>query len=105
MPMSPALETIDEAIAAFTLEGVLREKAPYGNGHINDTFLLACDTAKGEKKYILQRMNHSIFQDPVSLMENVANVTAYLQKNILAKGGDPARETLSVIKTRSGANY
>lgn len=105
MAMRPALETIDEAIAAFTLEGVLREKSPYGNGHINDTFLLTCDTAKGEKKYILQRMNHSIFKDPVSLMENVANVTAYLQKVILERGGDPARETLSVIRTKDGENY
>lgn len=105
MPMHPAFETIDEAIAAFTLEGVLREKAPYGNGHINDTFLLTCGTAKGEKKYILQRMNHSIFQDPAALMENVANVTAYLQKAILERGGDPARETLRVIKTKGGENY
>ena len=105
MPMSPAPETIDEAIAAFTLEGVLREKVPYGNGHINDTFLLTCDTAKGEKKYILQRMNHSIFQNPAALMENVANVTAYLQKGILERGGDPARETLTVIKTKDGENF
>lgn len=105
MSINLAPKTIDEAIAAFALEGALREKSPYGNGHINDTFLLTCDTKKGTKKYILQRMNHSIFQDPASLMENVANVTAYLQKSILAKGGDPARETLNVIRTKTGTDY
>ena len=39
---------------------------PYGNGHINDTFLVVAD-----KRYILQRMNTSIFTRPVELMENI----------------------------------
>ena len=37
---------------------------PYGNGHINDTFLV-----KREKRYILQRMNHSIFPNPKRMMD------------------------------------
>ncbi len=98
-------ETIDKAIAAFCLKGTLRSASPYGNGHINDTFLVTCDLAGAEKKYILQRMNHSIFQNPQALMENVAGVTSYLQKKIAEKNGDPDRETLSVIQTKDGENY
>lgn len=97
---------IDEAIAQFALAGTLTEKSPYGNGHINDTFLLIYELPEGEKKqYILQRMNHTIFKNPVQLMENVVNVTEYLRKYILSAGGNPDRETLNVVKTKDGGIY
>lgn len=105
MSQSLTPEIIENAAKAFCLEGVLQEKKPYGNGHINDTFLLVCDDAGKEKKYILQRMNHSIFKNPMALMENIVNVTAYLRKTISARGGDPDRETLCVIKTKDGEDY
>lgn len=105
MSESPAFEDLKNTAAAFRLEGSPREITPYGNGHINDTFLLLCDDGGAEKKYILQRMNRSIFKDPAALMENIANVTAYLQEEIRKSGGDPNRETLCVIKTRTGKNY
>ena len=72
---NPACAKIEEAIAAFELEGELIDGKPYGNGHINDTFLLTCETKEGSRRYILQRMNHSIFKNPQQLMENVVNVT------------------------------
>lgn len=97
---------IDKVIDQFAIEGKLIEKRPYGNGHINDTFLLTYEMPDGTKEqYILQRMNHSIFKNPQQLMDNVVNVTEYLRKVIVAQGGDPERETLNVIKTRSGDSY
>lgn len=98
-------ETINNAIAAFQLEGSPRDVHSYGNGHINDTYLVTYGDAGTEKKYILQRMNHSIFQNPQALMENVAGVTSYLREKIKERNGDPDRETLSVVKTKSGENY
>ncbi len=105
MTKTPAPETIDNAIAAFRLAGIPRSVNPHGNGHINDTYLVICDDAGNVKKYILQRMNHSIFRNPQALMENVAGVTSYLQEKIRERNGDPNRETLSVIKTKDGKNY
>lgn len=97
---------IEEVIAQFAIEGKLAGKKPYGNGHINDTFLLVYETADGgQKQYILQRMNHGVFKNPQQLMENVVRVTEYLRKVILAQGGDPDRETLNVVKTAEGASY
>lgn len=107
---NPACAKIAEAIAAFPIEtaqnGSLAECSPYGNGHINDTFLLRCK-AQGnhEQKFILQRMNHEIFQNPPKLMENIVHVTQYLHKIILSEGGDPNRETLNVLQTRDGADF
>lgn len=99
-------DKIDNAIAQFTQKGSLIEKKPYGNGHINDTYLLTYELSGGQtRQYILQRMNHSIFKRPKLLMENMVNVTEYLRKIIAAQGGDPDRETLNVIKTKNGASY
>lgn len=102
----PAWNNIDEVTARFAIEGRLLEKRPYGNGHINDTFLLRYETPEGgEKKYILQRMNHTIFRNPRQLMENIVNVTEYLREKILAQGGDAERETLYVVRAKNGAPY
>ena len=69
-------DRIGEVAAQFQTEGGAVEHAPYGNGHINDTFLVVCETGEGRRKrYILQRMNRSIFKMPQQLMENVVNVT------------------------------
>ena len=38
-------------------------------------------------------------------MENIFGVTEYLRNVIRSEGGDPDRETLAYIKTKSGANY
>ncbi|MBS6396844.1 MAG: aminoglycoside phosphotransferase family protein [Clostridiales bacterium] len=85
----------------FQIEGKMESIEPHGSGHINDTFLLTCSMEAGkDKRYILQRMNHEIFKDPVGLMENVVNVTDFLQERIRESGGDPEREALNVIQTR-----
>lgn len=107
---NPACARIDEAVAAFgiadAINGTLVQQSPYGNGHINDTFLLRYETANhSEKKYILQRMNHDIFRNPPLLMENIVHVTDHLRGIIRSRGGDPERETLNVLKTRDGASF
>ena len=67
--------------------------APYGDGHINDTYLTS------SKQFILQKINTNIFKDYEKLMENIEGVTSFLKEKIIAAGGDPERETLTVIKS------
>ena len=65
-----------EAIAHFQYEGRLLRDIPFGNGHINDTFLLTFEVRKmGRMKVILQRMNKHVFEDPILLMENIMGIT------------------------------
>lgn len=95
-----------EAIENLCFEGTYKENMPWGNGHINDTYLLIYENEKKEpKRYILQRMNKSIFTKPIELMENVLGVTSYLRKIIIENGGDPDRETLNVIPAKNGKSY
>lgn len=93
-------------IPHFKIEGTLIEDIPYGNGHINDTFLLKFKLENGDvQKIILQRINHEIFKQPIEVMENILGVTTYLKKQILEHNGDPDRETLNVILTTEDLPY
>lgn len=85
--------TGNEILQHFEIE---LNTVPYGNGHINDTYLATMP------RYILQRINTSIFTDPDGLMENIENVTAFLRKKIAAVGGDAERGTLTVVPTKEG---
>lgn len=99
-------EQVAEAIRGFRYEGELVWKKPYGSGHINDTFLLKYKIdGMGSIKVILQRMNREIFRNPEQLMENIVNVTSFLRKKIEENGGDPDRETLTVIPAKDGKPY
>lgn len=91
---------IQEIINAFNFEGDLIDYQSYGSGHINDTFRLNY----GEHQYILQRINHEIFTKPQELMDNIHMLTEYLKKEIEKEGGNPERETLSLILTKDNEN-
>lgn len=71
----------------------------YGNGHINETYLVE------PKKYILQKINTEIFKNVDELMENIVNVTDFLRDKIIKADGNPDRETLSVIRTLDGKPF
>ena len=102
MMKSVTLSLLQSAANAFDFGGpVLCDAHHYGEGHINDTFVVWREDHS--KRFILQRINTDTFTDPVGLMENVCSVTRHLRAKILAEGGDPARETLNVIPTLSGS--
>ena len=87
----------------FDYGGKMISVSPFGNGHINDTFLVTVDTGDGRRKpYILQKMNKDVFHKPLELMENVMGVTSFLRKKIIAVGGNPERETLTIIPDKEG---
>ena len=99
---SVTLSLLQSAANAFDFGGpVLCDAHHYGEGHINNTFVIWREDHS--KRFILQRINTDTFTDPVGLMENVCSVTRHLRAKILAEGGDPARETLNVIPTLSGS--
>ena len=87
---------LNAILSNFSIQSKIEE---YGNGHINDTYL----TSAGN--HILQRINTAIFKDPQRLMDNIEKVTEFLRKKIVAEGGNPDRETLTVIKTLDGKNF
>ena len=77
----------------------------YGEGHINDTFRLTVNDDGKEIHYILQRINNRLFTDVEKLMHNIELVTDFCRKSVLARGGDPMRECLTLIRTKDGKAY
>ena len=90
---------IGEALTAY-FDNAVRSCAPYGNGHINDTFLVIAD-----RRYILQRMNHQVFPRPDEVMENILGVTEFLRAKARGMGADVDRCTLRVVPTQEGTPY
>lgn len=103
--MSADFPDLEPVAAAFDVRGTLLESAPHGSGHINDTFVAVFSQAGARVRYIFQRINHRIFQDPVALMDNILRVTEASWERLRREGdvADVSRRTLRVIPTRAGA--
>lgn len=92
--------TVRDIAEKFGIEGVIREVRPYGDGHINDTFLVKTTA----KKYVMQRINTFVFTDAEVLMNNIVSVTSYLNAQIDAQHGD-VRQKIRIIPTIEGKYY
>ncbi|MBE6904287.1 MAG: aminoglycoside phosphotransferase family protein [Ruminococcaceae bacterium] len=89
----------------FNVEGELIFAEAYGCGHINDTYAAYFSCGDKKVRYTVQRINHLVFKNPIDVIENIAKVTNHLREKIIKNGGDPKRETLSLISTKSGNDY
>ncbi len=98
-------EEIIDIVSKFDIDADLYDFRQYGSGHINSTFKLSCKSGAQERKYTLQNINTNVFKHPEWVMDNIVRVTTFLKEKIIAEGGDPERETLTVIPTKKGGNY
>lgn len=97
---------MEDAIKNIAFEGKFIDSESYGNGHINDTFLIHHKHQNGTViRSILQRVNHDTFKHPEQLMENIASVTEFMRKKIVENKGDVNRETMTIIPTIEGKRY
>lgn len=88
-------EELMKTAGQFAVEDVL-DCMPFGNGLINDTYLVTCNGAK----YVLQALNTNVFQEPLGVMENIEQVSAHLAK----KNHNP-RTVLQLVYTKDGKNH
>ena len=95
-----------EVLGAYDFPATLLGAVRYGQGHINDTFCVLCQPQEGDCiRFVLQGLSSAAFPHPEELMENFIGITSYLREKVGAAGGDPARETLSLVKTRDGKDF
>jgi hypothetical protein len=85
----------------FQIDGEFVSAAPYGSGHINDTYCAVFHQAGLPVRFILQRINHHIFTKPAALMENIQRVTSHLATQV-ADEPDRERRVLTLIPARDG---
>ena len=97
---------LSEVLGAYDFPATLLGAVRYGQGHINDTFCLVCQPQEGNAiRFILQGLSTAAFPHPEELMENFIGITSYLRDKVIAAGGDPMRETLSLVKTRDCKDF
>lgn len=72
----------------------------FGSGHINDTFIVNTSLGTEQVRFVLQRINSSVFRDPAAVMENVGRVTEYLHAKSPGK-----HSSLTLVPTVGGAHF
>ena len=90
--MNPVLQ----AAGHFLFKGTVIEAKPFGNGHINRTFLVTTSS----ENYVLQALNTSVFKDPEAIFFNSDLLHTHLEEH------HPDSELLiPLIPTKHGKNY
>ena len=100
------MDHLGAAAAAFAAPGAVVELREYGQGNVNDTFLVSVADPEGER-FILQRLNPRVFQRPELIMANLATVTGHVQRHRLASPESPPRrwELPHARLTRDGRDH
>lgn len=84
----------------FLIRGEVVSFSTISSGHINDTFLANCSN---KKKYVLQKLNTSVFKDYVNIVENKVIVSEHL--NTFYKKVDSKYKSIQFIKTHKESFY
>lgn len=71
-------------VSHFQLADAVREIKPLGSGLINDTYKVI--TENNNPDYVLQRINHAIFQNVDMLQANIEAVTRHIRTKLQEKG-------------------
>lgn len=96
---------LENIVKHFKFKGKFLEGNSYGEGHINDTYLVVFQDGDNKNYYILQRLNSNIFKNIAQLMNNVKLVTDFVRSKVIEAGGNPARECMKIIDTVEDKTY
>lgn len=80
------MKDFKEIMSHFAIEGEAETVSPFGEGLINDTYLVK--TSGDEPDYVLQRINHTVFKDVEGMQNNIMAVTAHIRKKLEEEGTD-----------------
>jgi len=90
---------IEDVIKKFDIKGELVNIEINDSGNINNTYVATFKLSNNcLKKYLVQRINTTVFTEPYKLMKNIEGVTAYLKKQLTALN-DSIHQVLEVVKT------
>jgi hypothetical protein len=88
----------------FDLPGPVVHAEPYGNGHINNTYLARCSGGQDGPAFIFQRINHFVFKQPQHVMENISRVTHHIREKLESYGvQDIDRRVLRLVPRIDGS--
>ena len=69
----------------FISSGKITEVREFGNGNINDTYIVTTDS-KEEAHFVLQRINTQVFKQPKLIMQNMRAFTEHMRRRARDEG-------------------
>ena len=103
--MEKITDELKNIVEQFPFDGEFVSIERTGSGLINSTYKLTFSDGNQDFRYILQQINTNVFKNPDELMSNIMNVTGFLRNKIILDGGNPQRETLTFLYTKSSSPY
>lgn len=95
---------IVELLSRFAIYGDLLTIEPFGNGHINSTFVSQWNQAGTIVRYIHQRINTRVFTHPELVMKNIERVTGHIRQRLIQDGvTDVSSHVLTLVPLKTGA--
>jgi Ser/Thr protein kinase RdoA (MazF antagonist) len=97
--------TLSDLAQKFTVDMIIDNIKPFGNGYINDTFLITTIPSSAPD-YILQRKNHQIFKNVAGMMDNIRITTNHIREQLVALGiTEIERKVMTYYSAKNGNLY
>lgn len=90
----------------FIPTGRITDLKEYGNGNINDTYLVSVEAGPVEY-FILQRINTRVFPRPKWVLSNLRTLARHVDTRLMRTEGTASRrwEIPHILETRAGKDY
>lgn len=99
------MDNLFSIVSHFHTKGTVHEIKPLGAGLINDTYKVTT-LEQDAPDYVLQRINHAIFQNVEMLQSNIEAVTRHIRKKLEERGEtDIDRKVLHFLPADNGKTY
>lgn len=95
-----SLENLTHIAEQFSAGGNVVKVREFGNGNINDTYIVTQDT---QEKFVLQRINTQVFKHPQLIMQNMRAFTEHVRRRVRAEG--QVWEAPRVIPAKDGTDF
>lgn len=82
----------------FAFAGEFARAERWGSGHIQESYCVECNADSATRRYLLQRINQSVFHDVPALMENIRRVTEHVAERVKGQP-DAERRVLRLVAT------
>jgi Ser/Thr protein kinase RdoA (MazF antagonist) len=94
------------AAAQFCTKGRIVDVRPYGEGNLNDTYLVELEDAP-HSHFILQRINTHVFEQPRLIMLNLRALSDHVQQRLARESTAAGQRWVvpAVLSTVDGADY
>lgn len=97
---------LQEISKQFQIYGEIQHAETFKIGHINETYSATYDQGGTRVRYIHQKINSHVFQNPPAVMKNLMRVTTHLRRRLeIQDVADMTRRSLILIPTRNGQSY